>query len=142
MSNASKKTVLDSWSKVKKDIEVVAKKGEVTLKDVQGRLQKFAKEAEKDLKNLVGKDLKQVVSKLKSERKSLEKSLDKTIQAEIKRAKSFLNQQKGEFAKFQKKIEGYLPKAAKKAPAKKKTKKKVARKTTAKKAPASSVTNS
>ena len=80
-------------------------------------------------------DLKQEIEKLKkkhvvqglvdkfhSEKKVLEKRIEKTVLTEVKKAKKFMNDQKKELNRIQKKVEAALSKA------KKKTTKKVAKK--------------
>lgn len=101
-------------------------------------------------------DLKQEIEKLKKrhlvqglvdkfhvEKKSMEKRIEKTVLDEVKKAKKFMNEQKKELDKLQKKVEVILkkkkssskttkkkaaPKATKKVAAKKVTKKAVAKK--------------
>jgi hypothetical protein len=67
-----------------------------------------------------------IVSKFNAEKKSLEKRIEKTVHAEIKKAKTFLDEQKKELNGLQKKVETMLHKKTKK------TTKKVAAKTTKK----------
>ena len=46
-----------------------------------------------------------LVDKFHSEKKSLEKRIEKTVQDEVKKAKKFMNEQKKELNKIQKKVE-------------------------------------
>lgn len=81
-----------------------------------------------------------LVNKFYSEKKSLEKRIEKTVIEEVKKAKKFMNEQKKELNKIQKKVEVAFKKkktVTKKKVAKKaapKATKKVAVKTTKKKA--------
>lgn len=80
--------------------------------------------------------VKGLVDRFQSERKTLEKKIEKTVSEEVKKAKKFMNEQKKELDKIQKKVEVVLKKkktakkktTAKKAPARKKTTKKAASK--------------
>lgn len=72
-----------------------------------------------------------LVDKFHTEKKSLEKKIEKTVVDEVKKAKKFMNEQKKELNRIQKKVEGIISK--KKAEAKKKVTKatkKVAKKVT------------
>lgn len=77
-----------------------------------------------------------LVDKFRTEKKSLEKKIERTVSDEMKKAKKFMNEQKKELNKIQKKVEVALKKkktTVKKKAAPKATKK-VAAKTTKKKA--------
>jgi predicted nucleic acid-binding Zn ribbon protein len=106
----NKKQLLQSFQDLKKEIEILRKKHLV-----QGLVDKFY-----------------------AEKKVLERRIEKTVVDEMKKAKKFMNEQKKELDKIQKKVEAAISKrqsASKKKVAKKATKK-VAKvvKSTAKKA--------
>ena len=67
-----------------------------------------------------------LVDKFHSEKKILEKRIEKTVVDEVKKAKKFMNEQKSELNKIQKKVEAIMSKK------KKTSKKKVAKKATTK----------
>ncbi|MFA6235850.1 MAG: hypothetical protein WC635_00875 [Bacteriovorax sp.] len=67
-----------------------------------------------------------LVDKFNVEKKSLEKRIEKTVLEEVKKAKKFMNEQKQELNKIQKKVEAAIKKK------KKTSKKKVAKKATKK----------
>jgi len=94
-----KKTLLKPFQDIKKEIE--------TLKKNQA--------------------LHVIVERFHAEKKDLEKKIEKTVQAEISKAKKFLNDQKKELNSLSKKVEAMMKKK-KKAPAKKASKKKVTKK--------------
>lgn len=132
----TQKKITKQWNEMKKEIENLVKKGQVSAKEVQKQVDIFIKTAEKDFGSIVDKDIPKLVTKLKKDRVSLEKKVEKMVNGEIKKAKKFLADQKKELNKLQKNLESYLPKksaAAKKTAKKKKTtKKKVTKKTTKK----------
>jgi hypothetical protein len=66
-----------------------------------------------------------LVNKFHSEKKVLERRIEKTVLTEVKKAKKFMNDQKKELNKIQKKVEAALSKAKKTT---KKATKKVAKK--------------
>lgn len=73
-----------------------------------------------------------LVDKFHTEKKILEKRIEKTVLVEVKKAKKFMNDQKKELNKIQKKVEAALSKKTKKA-AKKKVSKVLKKATTTKK---------
>lgn len=90
-----------------------------------------------DLKNEIEKLKKRhlvqgLVDKFHAEKKILEKRIEKTVVEEVKKAKRFMNDQKKELNKIQKKVETVLSKRKNPKPSRKKTTKKVAPRTTKK----------
>ncbi|HAZ11784.1 MAG: hypothetical protein A2X86_07975 [Bdellovibrionales bacterium GWA2_49_15] len=116
------KTVLESWNKVKQELHNFVK--EKKIKEIQSSVKAFVRNAKKDFNGLVGKDLVDIKKKFNDEKKQLETLVDKVIQAEVKKARHFVDIQKNELSKLQKKVEGFV---RIKKPAKKTT-----RRTTAK----------
>lgn len=133
MTQKNVDAVLKQWNQVKAEIEELAQLGQTSVNDLQKKVDAFVKSAEKDLKNIVDKDLPALVKRFQKEKVSLEKMVEKSINAEIKKAKKYLQGHKKELNKIQKLVESYLPKAAKKKATKKKTAKKSAKKKTTKK---------
>ena len=84
------------------------------LQDVQKTVEGFVKSAQKDFKDVVGKDLKLVRNKFDKERKQVEKKVEKIIVQKMKQTATFLETQKGELDKLQKKIESLIPEQPKK----------------------------
>ncbi len=100
------KSVLESWNKVKQELHNFVK--EKKIKEIQSSVKAFVKNAKKDFDGLVGKDLTVIKKKFSDEKKQLEKLVDKVIQSEVKKAKSFVDVQKKELNKLQKKVEGFV----------------------------------
>lgn len=73
-----------------------------------------------------------LVDKFHVEKKSMEKRIEKTVLDEVKKAKKFMNEQKKELDKIQKKVEVVLKNKKKATPAKKKATKAPAKKAAAK----------
>jgi len=123
--NKKMNTVFDEWKKIKNEVTKKAKDGNLNIKEVQHLIQKVVKQAEGDIKGLVDHDVKKVMSRLKTERKALEKMVDDVLQAEMKKAKTFLNSYKKQLKGMQKTVEKTLKNKVKvKAIKKKVTKKK------------------
>ncbi|PIP94469.1 MAG: hypothetical protein COW00_16725 [Bdellovibrio sp. CG12_big_fil_rev_8_21_14_0_65_39_13] len=138
-------TVFDEWKKIKNEVTKKAKDGNLNIKEVQHLIQKVVKQAEGDIKGLVDHDVKKVMSRLKTERKALEKMVDDVLQAEMKKAKTFLNSYKKQLKGMQKTVEKTLKNKVKVKVVKKKvTKKKSAtpRKKATKKAVVETTTTS
>ncbi len=100
------KTVLESWNKVKQELHNFVK--EKKIKEIQSSVKSFVRNAKKDFSGLVGKDLTDIKKKFKDEKKQLEQLVDKVIQAEVKKARHFVDLQKNELSKLQKKVEGFV----------------------------------
>jgi hypothetical protein len=130
MSTQAKRTFLTNWKSLKKDINKFVRENNIV--EVQNTVKKMVNQAEKDLKKYVDKDYKVIKKKFDSERRQVEKLLNRTLQAEVKRAKSFLEKQKKEITRLQTKLDK-MAKAADKATKKKVTKKKATKKKTTKK---------
>lgn len=101
------------------------------------QLLKSFQDLKQEIEKLRKKHLVQgLVDKFHVEKKSLEKRIEKTVLDEVKKAKKFMNEQKKELNKMQKKVEVVLKKkkaATKKKVASKATKKVAIKKTTKKK---------
>ena len=100
------KNVLESWNKVKQELHNFVK--EKNIKEIQSSVKAFVKNAKNDFHGLVGKDLTIIKKKFSDEKKQLEKLVDKVIQSEVKKAKIFVDVQKKELSKLQKKVEGFV----------------------------------
>ncbi|MBI2518826.1 MAG: hypothetical protein HYV97_00335 [Bdellovibrio sp.] len=100
------KTVLESWNKVKQELHNFVK--EKKIKEIQSSVKAFVRNAKNDFNGIVGKDLTDIKRKFKDEKKQLELLVDKVIQAEVKKAKQFVDLQKNELSKLQKKVEGFV----------------------------------
>jgi membrane-bound lytic murein transglycosylase B len=79
----------------------------VNKKQLLKSFQDLKQEIEKMRKKHVVQGL---VDKFHTERKSLEKKIEKTVSEEVKKAKKFMNEQKKELDKIQKKVEVALKK--------------------------------
>ncbi|MBT4792427.1 MAG: hypothetical protein HON90_12720, partial [Halobacteriovoraceae bacterium] len=70
----NKKQILDSWKKLQKDVNQFVKDKNIT--ELQSSVKKLVASAQKDLSNLVDKDVTKVKSKIKREAKDLEKKIE------------------------------------------------------------------
>ena len=104
----NKKQILDSWKKLQKDVNKFVKDQKVD--DLQKSVKDLVASAQKDLHNLYDKDVAKVKSKIKKEALYLEKKIEKVVNAEIKKAKKFVDGQKKELNKLQSKLEKMVPK--------------------------------
>jgi len=87
------------------------------------QLLKSFQELKHEIEKLRKKHLVQgLVDKFQSEKKNLEKRIEKTVSDEVKKARKFMNEQKSELNKIQKKVEGALKKNKTKKSSSKKTK--------------------
>lgn len=140
MTQKNVEAVLKQWNQMKNEIEQLSQVGQASLKEIQAKIDAFIKNAEKDLTDLVEKDLANLMKTFQKEKKSLEGLVEKRVNEEIKKAKAFLQGHKKELDKIQKLVETYVPALKKKSATKKTTKKKTATKKTTKKAAAKTAT--
>ncbi len=107
-----------------------------SVKDLQASVKTLVTTAKKDFESLAAKDIASFKKKFKEEKKQVDTLINKTIPGQIKAAKKFVDDQKKEISRLQKKLEMMVPKKAigsvKKA-AKKKVTKKAVKKTATKK---------
>lgn len=127
----SKEKVLDSWKKLKKNVDSFVK--ENNIKELQKSVVKMLQTAQKDLSSVVDKDFSTLKQKFKKETAQFEKMIDSIMAKEIEKAKKFVSSQKEELLKLQDKLEKLVIKPKKKAPAKKAAKKVAKKKVTKKK---------
>ncbi|MBL7665855.1 MAG: hypothetical protein JNM93_12035 [Bacteriovoracaceae bacterium] len=131
MNKQAKKTFLVNWKTLKQDIDKFIK--ENNIHEVKATVKKMVNKAQGDINQLVDKDVSVIKKRFQVEKKQVEKLLQKTLQAEVKRAKSFLELQKREITKLQNKLDKISKMAAPKAasrPRKKSTRKSAASTTT------------
>lgn len=93
------------------------------VKELQSSVKSLVTGAKEDLQNIATKDINLLKKKFQTEKKQVETLINKTIPGQIKSAKKFIDDQKKEISRLQKKLETMVP-----------SKKKVAKKATAKKA--------
>ena len=121
MAKRTSASIIKNWSSIKKEVRELGK-SKNPVQDAQKILRSFVIQAEKDIKQVVAKDIPKLVTRFKKERKDLEKTVEKLVKTEIKKAQKFIKDHKKDLGKLQKKVESYLPK--RKKVSKKKTKKK------------------
>lgn len=133
MSNVTE-TLLKTWKDLKSEVQNYT--NGKRLQELQKEVLNLKKNAEKDLKQFVGKDIPKMAKTLQKEKQSIEKS----INDEIKQVKKYVESQKKELKKLQATIEHYVKGSSKKNAVKKATKKKAASKPKATKKVAASAT--
>lgn len=116
--------IMSSWRNIKNNISKFIHENNVH--DLKGSVQKIVADAKKDISNLATKDINSLKRKIKAEKKQVEQVINQVIPAEVKKAKKFVQDQKREISRLQKKLESIVP-------VKKIAKKKVVRKATSKK---------
>lgn len=107
MNSAQKQDLIKkTWGQVQKEFKKVINNNHI--QEIQSLVKKFLNKAQNDYLKMAKGDLKLNIKTVKKELKQIEKSIDQLIQAEIKKAKSFLQSQKKELSRFQKKLETSL----------------------------------
>jgi hypothetical protein len=135
MAKKTSAAIIKTWSSIKKEVKGLGK-SKSPVQDAQNILKKFVIQAEKDIKQVVAKDIPKLVVRFKKERKDLEKTVEKLVKTEIKKAQKFIKDQRKDLGRLQKKVESYLPKRKKVSKKKSKKKSTSRKKVTKKKAPA------
>jgi hypothetical protein len=150
------KNFIDNCKKVVKNVSGYIQ--ENNLESAQHELTQLVQNIQTDFTRLVEKDLGLLKTRFQGKKKEIESLLNKTIVVEVKNAQEFIDQQKLELSKMQKKLEAFIKAEKKKAKSqlKKKlkktgvssssgsgaaTKKKVVRKKTSKKASSTKTTS-
>jgi hypothetical protein len=118
--------ILKSWSTIKDEIQHFLKENKLT--EVQKSVQKFVQKAQKDISTAAHHDISSLKKVFNKEKKHIENLVESTIKKEINKAKKFVQVQKKELTKLQKKVQSFVPKkvsvplvkATKKAPVSKK----------------------
>ena len=82
---SAKKQILDSWKKLQKDLNTFLK--DKNLKELEKNVVTLVQSAQKDLTNLMDKDVNKVRNKIKKEADQLEKKIEKAVNEEIKKAR-------------------------------------------------------
>ena len=77
----NKKQILDSWKKLQKEVNQFVK--DKNVDELQKSVVKLVTSAQKDLTNLVDKDVAKVKAKIKKEANQLEKKIEKVINDEF-----------------------------------------------------------
>jgi len=125
MVQKNKQQIIDSLKAFKGNVDTFLK--ENNLKDLQASVEKLIKDAQQDLNTVIDKDIKVFKKKFMAEKKAIES----LVNAEINKAKKFVEAQKKEFTKLANKLESLIPEKAKQATktAKSKVTKKIVKKT-------------
>lgn len=103
-----------------------------SLNDAKERLSTFVQTARDEIKTFATGDLKDLKKRFEAEKRQVESFIEKTLNAEVKKAKSFIKEQKSELHRVQKDLEKII-KVSVKAPKKKKPAAKKATRKVAKK---------
>jgi F0F1-type ATP synthase membrane subunit b/b' len=115
---------LSSLKSIKNNVSKFVEENPV--KDLQVSVKTLVTTAKKDLENIASKDINLLKKKFNDEKKQVEALINKTIPGQIKSAKKFIDDQKKEISRLQKKLETMVP--SKKKIAKKVSKKSVSKK--------------
>lgn len=104
---------------------------DVNVSDLKKSINSMVKDAQKDFSKLVEKDLAEVKKKFQKEKSLIEKKVNSTLNAELGKAKKFMQEQTKEIQSLQDKLEKLVKanagKVSKKKAAVKKATKKVAK---------------
>jgi len=130
-----KNEIFSSWNELSKNIKSYLQLSKI--EEAQNEVRQLVTNLQKDFNKIVDKDVAILKKRFLKEKKEIENLLNKTVSTEIKKAQKYVDSQKRELIRLQKKLEKYIKsektkakKTLKKNSNKKSTKKKSAKKKT------------
>ena len=124
-----KNDIFSSWNDLSKNIKSFLQLNKI--EEAQSEVRNLIQNLQKDFNKIVDKDVASLKKRFLKEKKEIEGLLNKTINSEIKKAQTYVDSQKRELLRLQKKLENFI--RSEKSKAKRKVKKKTKKKTSSKK---------
>lgn len=98
---------LNSLKSVKQNVSKFVEENKI--KELQSSVKGFIDTAKKDFNQLANKDIAIVKKKFLEEKKQIETIINKTLPSQLNAAKKFVDDQKKEISRLQKKLEMMVP---------------------------------